>query len=239
MQCPACGATSPDSAAWCGQCYRRFDQEVPEAAAQEPSSNGSTAEGVAAPVAAPTAAAPAAAAPPATSAGAPDAAAPHGFRRVGDELEWECPECASFNGIELTSCAICGTSFLQRFRSDEPEPERNWQAALLLSAVAPGAGHLSVGRYGTGGARLLLFVAWILGSVLLASSAGSGALIAATPLVLGALILWAMTLFDIYRLQHGESEILAGRTFLWLVVGVLLLMGVALFGSAGTAVAPG
>lgn len=227
MQCPACGASNPDSAAWCGQCYRRFDEDT---APETPSPNGS---GTAPP--------PAADAAPVTqsSQSAPDTGGEaEGFRRVGDELEWECPECGSFNGIELTSCAICGTSFLQRFRSEEPEPERNWSAALLLSAVAPGAGHLSVGRYGTGAARLLLFVAWIVGALMLATSAGSGALVAATPLVLGALILWAMTLFDVYRLQQGESEILAGRTFLWLVVGVLLFMGVALFASAGSATPP-
>lgn len=226
MRCPTCGASNPDSAAWCGQCYRRFDQEV---AVETPSSNGSGGEHT-----------PPGAAPvtqPPQRAGDTGGEA-EGFRRVGDELEWECPECGSFNGIELTSCAICGTSFIERFRSDEPEPERNWQAALLLSAVAPGAGHLSVGRYGTGAARLLLFAAWIVGALMLATSAGSGALIAATPLVLGALILWALTLLDVYRLQQGESEILAGRTFLWLVVGVLLFMGVALFASAGTATPP-
>lgn len=230
MRCPACGATNPDTAAWCGQCYRRFDAGVDtdaDAAAQAPSPNGSSSPGDA----------------PSPPAGAPSPAAPapttQGFRREGDDLQWECPECGHFNDIDVTSCLVCGTSFLERFRSQEPEPVRNWATALLLSAVAPGAGHLSVGRYGAGLARLVLFCAWVLGAVLLATSAGSGALIAATPLLLGAVVLWALTLVDLYRLQQGESEILAGRTFLWLVVGVLLMMGVALFASVGTSAVPG
>lgn len=217
MRCAACGATNPDTAAWCGQCYRRFEQDDPAP------SNGAGAPNEA---------------PAADRQRTAPATATEGFRRVGDELQWECPECGQFNDIELTSCAICNTSFLQRFRTEEPEPAHNWTGALLLSAVAPGAGHLSVGRYGTGAARLLLFVAWVLGAILLATSAGSGALVAATPLLLGAVVLWALTLVDVFRLQRGEAEILAGRTFLWLVVGVLLLMAVALFGSVGTATAP-
>ena len=214
MQCPACGATNPDAAAWCGQCYRRFGDD----AASPP---------------APNAAGPAPATQP-----APTGQATQGFRRQDGELQWECPECGMFNDIALSGCAACGTSLLQRFRSDEPPPPQNWGVALLLSAVVPGAGHLSIGRYGTGWARLVLFVAWVVGALLLASSAGSGALIVATPLLLGALVLWALTMLDLYRLQQGEAEILVGRTFLWLVVGVLLLMAVALFGSVGSVTTP-
>jgi TM2 domain-containing membrane protein YozV len=202
-RCPACGATHPDAAEWCGQCYRRFDDDD----AAVPSPNGSVT-----PV--------------------PDATA-QGFRRVGDELQWECPQCGQLNGIELTACAVCATSFLQRFRSEEPEPPRNWVAAMVLSAILPGAGHLSVGRHGTGWARLLLFVVWIAGAVTLATSAGSGVLLVAAPLLLGALALWMVSLVDVYRLQQGHDDLLAGRAFLWLVVGVLLAMMVALFGSAG------
>lgn len=232
MQCPACGATNPETAAWCGQCYTRFD--APPA---PPSTNGSSAPDEVMPEpAAPPFEPPAEA--PVVPAAAPGDLTTEGFRRQGDELEWECPECGQFNAIELTSCAICGTSFLERFRTETPEPPRNWPAALLLSVFAPGAGHVSVGRYGTGWARLVLFVAWVLGAVVLATSAGSGALIVATPLLLGALVLWALTLVDLYRLQQGESEILSGRAFLWLVVAVLLLMAVALFGSMGTAAQP-
>lgn len=228
MRCPACGATNPETAAWCGQCYRRFDEEV---APRSP--NGSAAA-----PGAPAAPAPPPQTQPGSNGPSEGTVTSEGFRRSGDEIEWECPGCGTFNSIDLQSCAVCGTSFLERFRSEEPEVAHNWSTALLLSAVAPGAGHISVGRYGTGSARLLLFVAWVVGAVLLATSAGSGGLIAATPLLLGAVVLWVLTLIDVYRLQQGESELLVGRTFLWLVVGVLLLLGIALFASVGTATAP-
>lgn len=218
MRCDACGATNPDTAAWCGQCYRRFDEPDPEPEPEAPSAVSSAD--------APTNAA----VPPSQPVGS----AAQGFRRDGEGLQWECPECNSYNPLELQRCAVCGTSFVERFRSDEPEPPRNWSQALLLSAVAPGAGHLAVGRYGSGWARLLLFCVWVAGAVLLTSAGGSRAVVVAAPLLLGAVVLWGGTLVDIYRLQQGDNELLAGRTFLWLVVGVLLLLGVSLFASMGS-----
>ena len=68
-----------------------------------------------------------------------------GFRRQGDTLEWACPSCGQFNDIDELHCSACGTAFTERFRpAEEPEPPRNWTAALAVSAIAPGAGHMSV-----------------------------------------------------------------------------------------------
>lgn len=201
MQCRACGATNPDGAAWCGQCLARF--------------------GTAGPQTSQAAASPTAPAQPTSS---------ESFRRVGDELQWACPQCSQFNGIDEPVCAVCGTPFVDRFRADEePQPPRNWSQALAFSAVAPGAGHLAVGRYGSGWARLVLFVSWVIGALLMSSSGGARAGI---PLLLGAAVMWAGSLVDLQRLRGGQEELLVGRRLLWLVLGVLLLLGITMVTSA-------
>lgn len=207
MQCRACGATNPDSAAWCGQCLVRFDTPEPAATRAGPD----------------TPAAPA-------TAGTATQPTSDAFRRVGDELQWACPQCNQFNGIDDPVCAVCGTPFVERFRAaEEPEPPRNWSQALAFSAVAPGAGHLAVGRYGSGWARLVLFVSWIIGALLMSSSGGARA---GVPLLLGAAVMWAGSLVDLQRLREGREELLVGRRLLWLVLGVLLLLGVTMVTSA-------
>ena len=165
----------------------------------------------------------------------PPADTPTGFRREGDEVQWQCPQCDRFNSIDVQHCEVCGTAFLERFQQHEVEPPRNWTAALLMTMVAPGAGHISVGRYGTGVARLVLYVGWVVGAMAVAGFAGGRGALVMTPLILGALVLWAGSMVDVYRLQRGESELLGGRSLLWLVVGTLVLMGLGLFAAvAGT-----
>ena len=206
MQCPACGATNPERAAWCGQCLTRFDQAAPASAvAQRPAASTSPHEAVA---------------PPSSE----------GFRRVGDELEWACPQCGQFNSIDDVACAVCGTAFVERFRAaEEPAPPRNWNQALAFSAVAPGAGHIAIGRYGSGWARLVLFLSWLVGALLMS---GSGGARAGVPLLLGAAVMWGGSLVDLRRLQEGREELLVGRRLLWLVLSVLLLLGVTMVTSA-------
>ena len=139
--------------------------------------------------------------------------------------------------MDLQHCAVCGTGFVDQFRADEAEPPRNWSQAFLMSAIAPGAGHISVHRYGSGAARLVLFLTWILGAILLTGGGGRRALIAVLPLLLGAGIVYGMPLVDIRRLAGGQPELLAGRNLLWLVLGVLGLLGVGLVTSLVSAAA--
>ena len=213
MRCSNCGATNPDGARWCGQCLTRFD------GAAEPTSAAGTSEATLTGTAGPPA------------AGAESEVAAGSFRRRGEAIEWACPSCGEFNGIDLMACSVCGTAFAEQFREEKPEPPRNWTQAMALSAIAPGAGHLAVGRYGSGASRLVLFLVWAIGAVLLTSSGGRSALIAVIPLLLGMVTVWVGSIVDLYRLQHGETELLVGRRLLWLVIGVLALLGIGLFGS--------
>ena len=130
-------------------------------------------------------------------------------------------------------CVICGTAFTERFKPvEEPEPPRNWSAALALSAVAPGAGHMSVGRYGSGVARLALFLTWMAGALMLGIGGGRGAMLAVAPLFIGAVIVWAGSMVDVQRLSQAQEELLVGRRLLFLVIGVLVLLGAGLLISA-------
>ena len=207
-RCPACRATNPDQAAWCNQCYARLEE--PPAAVPPPT-------------AAPP---PATAPPPAAPGGRPvdgpagDRDASLGLRRTATGLEWVCPACETPNALERERCEACATPFGAQLAAPAAvAPPRDWRRARLLSALAPGAGHLAVGAYGSGIARLALFCMWLASGVLLA---GAGpALFIAGPLLLAAGVLWAGSLLDMGRLQRGERELLDGRGLLWLVVGAL------------------
>src|SRR5688572_17351873 len=110
MQCPHCGATNPDSAQWCGQCYRRFD----EAAATPTTPNGQPAEAVPVTETHDVVALDVPAAP-ATRATPPLQDAAGAIRREGDRIEWSCPQCEHINPIELPNCEVCGAAFIDRF----------------------------------------------------------------------------------------------------------------------------
>ncbi len=226
MRCPACAATNPDSAAWCGQCYTSLRPPADERTAPAEER---------APAAAP--ATPQAPRPP-VGVGTTDTLTTPGFRRRGDELEWACPTCGTYSSIDVLTCDVCGTGFAERFGAPAPAAAPNWQTATALSAVAPGAGHLAVGRYGSGFARLLLFTGWLLGGTLLAGAGGGRPLLSAGPLLLGALVVWAASLVDLQRARRGEAELLTGRPLLWLVVGVVVLTMLGIFATVATVPRP-
>lgn len=227
MRCPRCGATNPDGAAWCGQCYGALADDDVEPAPTP------TAPGAAVP--SPDAGIPSEPAGPKPADRSPSSE--HGFRTVDGQIQWTCVACGEHNPIDLLSCGVCGTSLGARYARPPAEPSaQEWTTALALSAVLPGAGHMAVGRVGTGVARALLFTVWALGGVLLLVGGGRGAL-AAVPLVLGAVALWGGTLWDVAALRAGRRQQLwSGRPLLWLVVGVTVLLLISALGGAGGAV---
>jgi ribosomal protein L40E len=207
-RCPSCGATNAATATWCGQCFAELDR--PDASDRPESSD-----------------APAAAAPTADPVGAttdPASQAGAGMRRTADGLEWSCVACETYNPMERSTCQVCGTSFTARFADAEGPRDVDWGAARLRSALLPGLGHSAAGRAAQGAGRAVLFVVWLLGGITVVAGAGSRGLLIGAPLLLGAAAVHALTLHDIAALEHGRRELLAGRTLLWLVVGVTLAL---------------
>lgn len=201
MRCPQCGASNPADAVWCGQCYADLARRPPPAARDAPGPD-----------------------PAPASAG-------EGFRRRGETVEWACPACGQWTSVDSLRCRVCATPLSARYEQVAEPVEQPWTTALLLTAVLPGMGHVAVGRYGQGFARVMLFVVW-LGGALALTRAGGGAGWAAAPLYLGAGVLWAGSLADVAALRRGGRELLGGRTLLWLVVGVLGLSGLGVLGAA-------
>lgn len=228
IRCPHCRATNAEGAQWCSQCYAALGEAAdaqPQPGTEDPAPAAPTSGPAPTGSATPTASA--------TPAGEP--ASDSGLRRGEDGLEWICVACESVNPIEASSCAACGLPFTARFATAEPPPEVDWAAARTASLLAPGLGHIRAGRPATGAARLLLFGVWALGGILILTGTGATGLPVAGPLLLGAGAVHVTTQLDLRALQSGGGEILAGRTLLWLVVGVTVLVLIGAVVGLGTA----
>jgi len=220
VRCPTCQALNPESAEWCSQCYASLRPPEPvEVAPPEP--------------------APAEVAP---TAGAPDSQVADSqvdgsqvvgyvsddgrFRRTEDGLDWRCEVCDSWNPIERTTCATCGEGFGRSIAEPAPDPAAavDRSVALLTSAALPGWGHYLMGRKAQGIARGALFITWFVGGVLLLGSAlrADQSITPALPLLLGAVLLWGLTMLDVVTVHTGRGrELLQPRTLLWLTVSVI------------------
>ena len=215
QRCRACGATNPDTATWCNQCLT--DMALRDTAA--PTARGR-----------PRTAGPEVHPSPPT----PDAAA---FRRSGDRIEWRCPTCGDWSAMDDRACAHCRTPLRARMDAGAHGPEGSGRRVdpdtartrtVVANAVLPGLGHLLLGWVGSGLARMVLFVVWLVGGLLLAAAGG---LVAALPLFLGAAVLWLTGVFDGWQAVTGARQVLSGRALLWLVVAVTLLVTVSVVGA--------
>ncbi len=148
------------------------------------------------------------------------------IRRTDEGFDWQCDRCATWSPLEVSTCTVCGRPFRAAVGGESDGPELadvDPRIALGLSMVLPGAGHLALGRTGTGLARLMLFCIWAFGALSFAIQARDSeqSAIAAIPLALGALIMWGISLYDVQNLSAGRDEpLLDGRRMLWLVFGI-------------------
>lgn len=217
MRCPHCNATNPADARWCNQCLTLTEAARTDVPARESKDR------------------PGAAAPDEEARqpgrGRPRAAAPvpashewehaEGFRRRGELIERRCARCGAFFDVGLSRCDVCGAPV--EAAAATGAAQHAGPTALALSALLPGAGHLAVGRYGAGLARVFLAALWLIGAVLLLGAGGRDALLGVVPLLLGLAVLWAGSLVELLALAGGrEREVLSGRSLLWLVVAVTL-----------------
>lgn len=148
------------------------------------------------------------------------------FRRTQDGLDWRCAACETWNPIERQTCVTCAEPFTRTFAPAEDAPRREVDEATAVGAsiVLPGAGHVLLGQGPAGALRIILYVIWLLGGVvLLRSAAGSGQpVLPALPPLLGALVVLVASVVEVQRTVSGDDTVLlTPRVTLWLVVVVL------------------
>lgn len=208
-RCPSCGATNPPGAAWCGQCFTRFEPAAAPAPTAAP-----------APPRHPHASPPSTA--PARAPGTAGAAAGDRRLRVVDGgVEWTCATCGEANPIDTFSCTVCGAGMADAFAP--PSAPVDWDRARRRELLVPGSGLVLAGAGGLGAARAVLVGLWLLGALLLLASGGAEALPIAAPLLVGVTALYATGVRDVDALRAGREPLWAGRRLLWLVIAVTLL----------------
>jgi ribosomal protein L40E len=250
MRCPNCGALNPADAEWCNQCLERFVAPEPEPAARRPMPVPPL-EVVEDPLGTPIDVGlaadrdagrawgePAAEGVPPTSTITPPQGAVGtergAFRVKEDGVVWVCSRCEAENALEVEACRICGTTFAETVRPKVERPERDPGTAALLSLFLPGAGHAYVGLWGQGVARAVVSV-WVI-VVLIVSflqRGDPGTTLIAIVFGLVAFALWAVAAHDAYREARREEALvlLKGRAFMYLVLGLLVLLMVLMTAS--------
>lgn len=230
MRCPQCGAANTDSAAWCSQCYARFEstpeqppgdaddavvdrgQPGEQSGVRSDAGTGATGRG---------------------AAGAVD----RDVRERDGALEWRCRTCRAWTPFETEQCVRCGAprqGFLPEPAGTRPTPAVPAAGRLIAASVAlPGLGHVLARRSATGVARAVLALLWLGGGIgLVLAGQGGLARLPGFVLLLGAGVLWAGTVLDVSELASGgRRELLTTRVLLWLVVAVTSLLLVALMGA--------
>lgn len=262
IRCPACGARNSPGAQWCGQCLTRFAPPPPPPPPAEPASAAEPPGAAETPVAWGAGFADAAivrppapdatASPPAASLTA-DASSVEGsaaseadppavrvisrrgaFKATDAGVFWTCTRCGTENPLEAESCSVCGTTLAELVRPPSKErPERDPGTVTLISLFFPGAGHAYLGLWGDFAARAILQV-WVVGVALLTATQGGGVI--AIVFAVAAFVLWVVAAHDAYReatKDHG-SALLKGRTYLWVVLGLLVVLIIGVFMAATT-----
>ncbi len=214
MRCPACAARNSDRAEWCTQCFERLG--VPA---------GGPVEVVGAP-----------AADPPGSQPRPDPqldATIRDVRTVDGEVEWRCGRCGAWSRLERSTCAVCDGPRVGFGEAGRRQPATWATSGVVVAAnvLLPGAGHVLSARVGTGVARAVLFLTWLvggLGTLRAAGPDGPGAL-PAFPLLLGALLVWVGTVVDVLPSAEARTrELLRPRVLALLTVAVVVVTVVTL-----------
>ncbi len=142
-------------------------------------------------------------------------------------ITWRCASCGTVNPIDVQVCAVCGVTFADLMNPKPARVERDPNTVALYSLFFPGAGHWYLQMRGQAIARAVLSV-WVVLVAVIGGVIGSRAL--AIPFGIAAFALWILAAHDAYREAQGDSRavILKGRSFVYLVMGLLMLMIVLL-----------
>lgn len=143
---------------------------------------------------------------------------------------WPCPVCGARNPIELDACARCGTPFAALMREAPEAHAVEPKEALAWSLIFPGLGHRAAGRPLDGLARGVLFgMSFAMALLMGLAGVRSGPTFAIFALFLvTALVVYAGSAFEAYRIAQGEDVLIGSRALLWVLVGLILLSVVML-----------
>lgn len=152
-----------------------------------------------------------------------------GAFKVSDEgIKWRCSVCDHENALNLQYCAVCGAPFAEAIKpKEEPRPQRDAGMAAMISLFMPGAGHAYLGLWPEAITRAVVSL-WVLvvvfAGLLQGDIPGSNALAITFGSV--AFALWVISAHDAYREARGETRqvLLKGRMYLYLVLGLLVLL---------------
>lgn len=139
---------------------------------------------------------------------------------------WDCPVCDAENPMEITVCKVCGASLSSALRPpDKERPERDPGTAALISLFLPGAGHAYLGLWGDAVARAVTSL-WVSAIVAISLVQGPNARFMAIVFGLAATALWFAGAHDAFQEASGRSsqQLLKGRAFMWVTIGLLLLL---------------
>jgi len=214
VRCPECGANNPAAAGWCGQCLRRFDDATESQPQHKPEHSERRS-------------------PLRHAAGGPVVQA-----REGEEPAWKCPACDTENPLSSDKCARCGSPFTSFFAPPavENRPRASRRAAVVYSAIVPGAGHWAYRQQAPAIARGLLYI-WSVGIAILllarppaagrALVRGIGACFA-----LAAAGLWLLSILEVMRLGEGHTKpLIPPKALTWLTAGMSALLFLGLLGA--------
>ena len=148
-------------------------------------------------------------------------------------IVWTCKSCDTENPLALQICSVCGTQFANTLKEEKPKTtERDPGTVAMYSLFMPGAGHAYMGMWGQAIARGILQV-WVLFTAMMGAIQKGGSNIIVIVFGLASVVLWALAAHDAYREATHEPKavILKGRAFMYLVLGLLVLLIVLLMGA--------
>ncbi len=235
-RCSHCGGLNAVTADWCGQCLERFTPKPAPVDAAPPAPVEGQFLAPQAPGSTLTAPQPSNA--EATSTEPPPAAAVGTTRGAFTVREhgvvWTCSRCDTENPLDSQICSVCGTSFAEVVRPKVERPERDPGTAALVSLFLPGAGHGYLGLWGQAVARAVLSL-WVIFVVVISllQRGQAGSTLISGVFGLAATGLWAVAAHDAYREARNEQSLvlLKGKGFLYVVLGLLVLLLVLLMSS--------
>lgn len=142
---------------------------------------------------------------------------------------WRCSLCETENPMDREFCSGCDAPLASTLRPPGPQrPQRDPNMTALVSLFMPGAGHAYLGMWGQALARGFISV-WVVFTALIGAVQGS--MMLGVVFGIAALCLWAVAAHDAYREASNipDAVLLKGKTFLYVVLGLLVLLMVMLF----------